>query len=47
MNQSMNKKIHPLQPTGPTPRPEDVGTNTGATIHTRNGMWMDVTKRPL
>jgi cytochrome P450 len=36
-----------FSPTGPTPRPEDVGTNTGATIHTRNGMWMDVTKRPL
>lgn len=32
-------------PTGPTPTPGDVGTNTGATIHTRNGLWMDVTKR--
>lgn len=27
---------------GPTPNPEDVGTNTGATIHTRNGLWMSV-----
>lgn len=32
-------------PNGPTPKPADVGTNTGATIHTRNGLWMDVTKR--
>lgn len=32
-------------PNGPTPKPEDVGTNTGATIHTRNGLWMDVTAR--
>ena len=31
--------------TGPTPKPSDVGTNTGATIHTRNGLWMDVKKR--
>uniref|UniRef100_A0A7S2RIW3 Cytochrome P450 n=1 Tax=Rhizochromulina marina TaxID=1034831 RepID=A0A7S2RIW3_9STRA len=30
---------------GPTPRPEDVGTNTGATIHTRNGLWMSVAQR--
>ena len=36
-----------FSPNGPTPKPEDVGTNTGATIHTRNGMWMDVTKRGM
>ncbi len=36
-----------FSPKGPTPRPENVGTNTGATIHTRNGMWMDVKKRAL
>jgi len=29
----------------PTPRPEDVGTSTGATIHTRNGLWMKLTPR--
>jgi len=34
-------------PTGPTPKPGDVGTNTGATIHTRNGLWMDVTARAV
>jgi len=34
-----------FSPNGPTPNPEDVGTNTGATIHTRNGLWMDVRKR--
>ena len=30
---------------GPTPEPQDVGTNTGATIHTRNGLWMHITAR--
>ncbi|KAJ1444844.1 cytochrome P450 [Pelagophyceae sp. CCMP2097] len=30
---------------GNTPTPESVGTNTGATIHTRNGLWMTVTPR--
>jgi len=34
-----------FSPKGPTPNPQDVGTNTGATIHTRNGLWMDVSKR--
>eukprot|EP00444_Apocalathium_aciculiferum_P023279 CAMPEP_0183438866 /NCGR_PEP_ID=MMETSP0370-20130417/77651_1 /TAXON_ID=268820 /ORGANISM="Peridinium aciculiferum, Strain PAER-2" /LENGTH=674 /DNA_ID=CAMNT_0025627183 /DNA_START=31 /DNA_END=2055 /DNA_ORIENTATION=+ len=29
----------------PTARPEDVGINTGATIHTKNGMWMTVKPR--
>jgi hypothetical protein len=32
---------------GATPKPEDVGTNTGATIHTRNGLWMTIKKRAL
>lgn len=32
---------------GKTPKPEDVGTNTGATIHTRNGLWMHVSKRAI
>jgi len=36
-----------FSPKGPTPTPEDVGTNTGATIHTRNGLWMDVTARAV
>mmetsp|Transcript_147 Transcript_147/g.368 ORF Transcript_147/g.368 Transcript_147/m.368 type:complete len:756 (-) Transcript_147:467-2734(-) len=31
--------------TDPTPRPQDVGTNTGATIHTRNGLWCKVSPR--
>ena len=30
---------------GPTDTPDKVGTNTGATIHTRNGLWMTVTER--
>jgi len=30
---------------GKTDTPDKVGTNTGATIHTRNGLWMTVTKR--
>jgi len=29
----------------PTASPDDVGTNTGATIHTKNGLWMRLTKR--
>lgn len=29
----------------PTPSPSDVGTSTGATIHTKNGMWMKVIPR--
>lgn len=29
----------------PTATPDKVGTNTGATIHTRNGLWMTVTPR--
>lgn len=29
----------------PTPVPDAVGTKTGATIHTANGLWMHVTKR--
>lgn len=29
----------------PTATPADVGTNTGATIHTRNGLWMAVKRR--
>jgi len=29
----------------PTASPEDVGTSTGATIHTRNGLWMQLTPR--
>jgi len=29
----------------PTATPDKVGTNTGATIHTRNGLWMTLTKR--
>jgi len=31
--------------TAPTAKPEDVGTSTGATIHTRNGLWMKLTPR--
>jgi len=31
--------------TAPTAKPEDVGTSTGATIHTRNGLWMKLTSR--
>jgi cytochrome P450 len=31
--------------TAPTADPADVGTNTGATIHTKNGLWMRLTKR--
>ncbi|GAB5360755.1 hypothetical protein AAMO2058_000654800 [Amorphochlora amoebiformis] len=31
--------------TDPTPLPSAVGTNTGATIHTRNGLWCTVKKR--
>ena len=30
---------------GKTDTPDKVGTNTGATIHTRNGLWMTVTDR--
>mmetsp|Transcript_11015 Transcript_11015/g.32867 ORF Transcript_11015/g.32867 Transcript_11015/m.32867 type:complete len:608 (+) Transcript_11015:40-1863(+) len=30
---------------GPTNTPDKVGTNTGATIHTRNGLWMTVIAR--
>ena len=30
---------------GKTDTPDKVGTNTGATIHTRNGLWMTVTER--
>jgi cytochrome P450 len=30
---------------GKTDTPDKVGTNTGATIHTRNGLWMTVTRR--
>ena len=30
---------------GPTDTPDKVGTNTGATIHTRNGLWMTVKER--
>ena len=30
---------------GPTSTPDKVGTKTGATIHTANGLWMDVTPR--
>jgi cytochrome P450 len=30
---------------GKTDTPDKVGTNTGATIHTRNGLWMKVTER--
>mmetsp|Transcript_5472 Transcript_5472/g.17275 ORF Transcript_5472/g.17275 Transcript_5472/m.17275 type:complete len:623 (-) Transcript_5472:26-1894(-) len=30
---------------GKTDTPDKVGTNTGATIHTRNGLWMKVSKR--
>jgi cytochrome P450 len=29
----------------PTATPDKVGTNTGATIHTANGLWMSVEKR--
>eukprot|EP00747_Dinoflagellata_sp_TGD_P200284 gnl/TRDRNA2_/TRDRNA2_73680_c1_seq1.p1 gnl/TRDRNA2_/TRDRNA2_73680_c1~~gnl/TRDRNA2_/TRDRNA2_73680_c1_seq1.p1 ORF type:complete len:290 (+),score=40.84 gnl/TRDRNA2_/TRDRNA2_73680_c1_seq1:2-871(+) len=29
----------------PTATPDQVGTSTGATIHTRNGLWMRVRKR--
>uniref|UniRef100_A0A7S1ULN7 Cytochrome P450 n=1 Tax=Phaeomonas parva TaxID=124430 RepID=A0A7S1ULN7_9STRA len=31
--------------TAPTEVPAKVGTNTGATIHTRNGLWMKLKKR--
>lgn len=31
----------------PTPRPEDVGAATGATIHTKNGLWMTLKKRDV
>jgi cytochrome P450 len=31
----------------PTAKPDDVGTNTGATIHTRNGLWMTLKKRAV
>jgi cytochrome P450 len=30
---------------GPTATPEEVGMATGATIHTKNGLWMKVTRR--
>ena len=30
---------------GKTPTPADVGTATGATIHTKNGLWMTLTRR--
>jgi len=33
--------------TAPTDVPSKVGTNTGATIHTRNGLWMSLQKRSL
>jgi cytochrome P450 len=29
----------------PTPRPEDVGAATGATIHTKNGLWLTLQRR--
>jgi len=29
----------------PTATPADVGTSTGATIHTKNGLWMTIKKR--
>eukprot|EP00471_Norrisiella_sphaerica_P000810 CAMPEP_0184487964 /NCGR_PEP_ID=MMETSP0113_2-20130426/10441_1 /TAXON_ID=91329 /ORGANISM="Norrisiella sphaerica, Strain BC52" /LENGTH=657 /DNA_ID=CAMNT_0026870409 /DNA_START=370 /DNA_END=2343 /DNA_ORIENTATION=+ len=31
--------------TAPTEEPEMVGTNTGATIHTRNGLWCKISTR--
>lgn len=31
--------------TAPTAKPEDVGTSTGATIHTKNGLWMKLRPR--
>lgn len=31
--------------TAPTAKPQDVGTSTGATIHTKNGLWMKVAAR--
>jgi len=31
--------------TAPTPTPADVGTSTGATIHTKNGLWMKIKPR--
>uniref|UniRef100_A0A7S1J9S2 Cytochrome P450 n=1 Tax=Eutreptiella gymnastica TaxID=73025 RepID=A0A7S1J9S2_9EUGL len=33
--------------TAPTPRPEDVGAATGATIHTKNGMYMKLKPRQV
>lgn len=29
----------------PTADPKDVGTSTGATIHTKNGLWMNLSRR--